>query len=163
MAKRQRTQPGTGTGRNPRGRFERTIDNVERDAHAARLRAANMSWRQIADVLDYTDESSARRAAQRALDAVPVDAAEQLRAVENVRLDYLLEKLAPGIDAGDVPAIEAARKISESRRRLYGLDGPIQVNLTETTQADLAMQDIVNEAKAKAAAERAKATGEHAH
>lgn len=157
---KQRARSGTGTGRSPRGKFERTIENVERDAHAARLRAANMSWRQIADVLDYADESSARRAAQRALDAVPVEAAEQLRAVENARLDYLLEKLAPGIDGGDVPSIESARKISESRRRLYGLDGPIQINMTETSQADLAMQDMLNEAKMKAATERAKVAGD---
>lgn len=90
----------------------------------------------------------------------PVWTADQIRQIEDERLSRLLAALAPAIEAGDVPAIESARKLSESRRRLYGADGPVQVNVTETTQADLAMQDMLNEAKMRASAEHAKAAGD---
>lgn len=90
----------------------------------------------------------------------PVWTADQIRQIEDERLSRLLAALAPAIDAGDVPAIESARKLSESRRRLYGTDGPVQVNVTETTQSDLAVQDMLNEAKMRAATERAKVTGD---
>lgn len=160
MGKPRKPTATAGPGHSRTGSFVRTIENAEQDTQAARLRATGMSHAQIARVLGYADESGARRAVQRALAAVPVEAVEELRTLEAARLDHLLERLAGGIDAGDVPAIESARKISESRRRLFGLDGPIQINMTETTQADLAMQDMLNEARAKAAAERAKASGD---
>lgn len=160
MGRQSRRRTAAGPGRSRTGEFTRTVDNAERDAHAARLRAGNLSFREIAEQLGYLDESGARRAVQRALAAVPVDAVEELRALENARLDHLLEKLAAGIDKGDVASIETARKISESRRKLYSADGPIEVNITQTTQQDLAIQDLISTAKARATAEKAQIAGD---
>lgn len=84
---------------------------------------------------------------------------EELRVTAHARLLRLLRALEPGIENHDPASIKEARMLDESIRRLYGTDGPIQVNVTETTQADLAIQDALSAAKASAAIEKAKITG----
>lgn len=53
-------------------------------------------------------------------------------------------------------AVDRLVRISESRRKLCGLDAPVKVQadvqVTETTQEDLELQELLREAKAKAAA-----------
>jgi hypothetical protein len=62
-------------------------------------------------------------------------------------------------------AVDRLVRISESRRKLCGLDAPVKVQadvqVTETTQEDLELQELLREAKAKAAAsaERIRAMG----
>lgn len=65
--------------------------------------------------------------------------------------------------------IATALRISESRRKLVGLDAPVKVQadvqVTETTQEDLELQELIQEAKAKADtahAERMRMMGEQA-
>jgi hypothetical protein len=86
---------------------------------------------------------------------------EEVRTTEHARLLRLLRALEPGVEQHDPVAIREARLISESLRKMYGADGPIEITVTETTQADLAVRDMINEAKARAAAEREKITGGH--
>ncbi|MFE9391697.1 hypothetical protein [Streptomyces sp. NPDC006784] len=52
---------------------------------------------------------------------------------------------------------EQRRKISESLRKLFGADAPQQfeASITETTQQDLELRQMIDEAKAKVAAEEA--------
>jgi hypothetical protein len=53
-------------------------------------------------------------------------------------------------------AVDRLVRISESRRKLCGLDAPVKVQadvqVTETTQEDLELQELLRDAKAKAAA-----------
>lgn len=85
----------------------------------------------------------------------------ELRRIEDERLDYLLERLAPAIEEGDVKAIEAARKISESRRRLYGADGPVAVNVSvEETPTDREVAELFAQAEAFLASEERKVYGD---
>jgi hypothetical protein len=55
-------------------------------------------------------------------------------------------------------AIDRLVKISESRRKLLGIDAPVKthVEVTETTQQDLEIQELIREAQARAAAGKAK-------
>jgi hypothetical protein len=53
--------------------------------------------------------------------------AEEYREMELDRLDGLLHALQRKIRRGDAFAIEVARKLSESRRKLLGLDAPMKV------------------------------------
>jgi hypothetical protein len=57
---------------------------------------------------------------------------------------------------------ESRRRTSESIRRLLGLDMPVKVDatVTETTQVDIELAELVREAKAKNAAEEAAIKGE---
>jgi hypothetical protein len=55
-------------------------------------------------------------------------------------------------------AIDRLVRISESRRKLLGIDAPIKthVEVTETTQQDLEIQELIREAQVRAAAGKAK-------
>jgi hypothetical protein len=146
-----------GRGRN--GRFVRTEETAERDAKALRLRAQGLSVKEIAARLEFAEPSSASKAISRALAAVPAEAAAELRAVEAVRLDALLAQLQPGIEEGDAKAITEARKISESRRRLFGLDGPVTVHMVTTGSPEV-LREQIEAKKAQILEERARAAGE---
>jgi hypothetical protein len=79
--------------------------------------------------------------------------AEQLRAIECERLDLYLSRLRVRIDKGDTSAIQTALRISERRSKLLGLDMPQRIEASvsshEVTQADIELQELIREAKAK--------------
>lgn len=59
--------------------------------------------------------------------------AEQAKALELDRLDYLLTKLHPGIEVGDPKSIAAAIRISEQRAKYLGLHAPVKSEQTVIT------------------------------
>jgi hypothetical protein len=83
---------------------------------------------------------------------------ERFRKIEMVPMLIVDDKKILG-------AVDRLVRISESRRKLCGLDAPVKVQadvqVTETTQEDLELQELIREAKAKAAAsaERIRAMG----
>lgn len=133
------------------GRFVTTIDHNQRAAQAARLRAKGWSYQRIADELGYADKSGAWVAVQRVLKETIAEPAEELRQMERDRLDHLAEAAwavlerqhvtvsngrivsldgAPLPDDGPVlQAIDRLLRISESRRKLEGLDAPSRVSV----------------------------------
>jgi hypothetical protein len=153
----QTGQPTAGDGRTRGGdgRFIRTVEGVEKDAEAARLRGAGHNFDAIAERLGYANAGGAYKACMRALSAVPVEAANELRTLESERLDHLLLSLETAINDGDVKAITEARKISESRRRLHGLDGPVKVAVSVDGGVPEAYREQLEAARARVAAERA--------
>lgn len=138
-----------GRPRNSQGRFVVRAETGDRDARACRLRVQGLSYDQIAEALGFSDRSGARRAVQRALAATVREDAQELVALEAERLDDLTRnlqrviiarhysltpsgQLARNPDTGELladygPVIAAARElrqVSESRRKLLGLDAP---------------------------------------
>jgi hypothetical protein len=140
-------EPARGTN----GKFTRTIEGTERDAEAARLRATGKSYRQIAAELGC-DVHTAHDAVTRAIATVVAEPAEAAIHFELDRLDRLhraamqvLERHhvtvsngkvieldgQPLLDDGPVlSAIDRLVRISESRRKLLGLDQPAKMNVT---------------------------------
>jgi hypothetical protein len=141
------TPAGDSPGRGKNGQFTRSVDTVERDSLAARLRARGTSYRVIAEKLRYSNESGAYKAVQRALAAVPVEDVGELRALESARLDELAERLwgvlnvkypheVAGrmvVDQDDKPigdpaiviaAVDRLMRISQQRAKLLGLNVP---------------------------------------
>lgn len=86
------------------------------------------------------------------LEAVTEWRAKRVRTMELARLDRMLKSLWPAIDVGDVQAINAGIKISESRRRLMGVDlspePTPQVNLNVLSINDPKMQVILQSSDA---------------
>jgi transposase len=76
---------------------------------------------------------------------------EEIRKQEVDRLLRYLDRLDERIDDGDDKAISLAIKISERLCKMLGADMPTQVEVskTETTQVDLALQDLINRQKAQ--------------
>lgn len=52
------------------------------------------------------------------------ESVDQLRELENLRLDHMQSRLAEKVEKGSVPAVRAALSIMERRARLNGLDAP---------------------------------------
>lgn len=132
-------------------RYERTILTAEQDAQAAQLRAKGKPYREIAEIVGIS-KGGAYKAVQRAIAAVPVEAVNELRAIECARLDAVIARLWDIVDADHPyvsngrrfddlsdagPVIHALTQIvrtSESKRRLLGLDAPTRQTLTVVTE-----------------------------
>lgn len=85
--------PGNTRPHDRTGRFIRSIDTVERDAEACRLRANGHTYQHIAEQLGYSNKGDAHHAVQRALKATVAEPAEDVRRMELARLDAELERL----------------------------------------------------------------------
>lgn len=172
--------PHDQNARRADGRYIPTQEAAERAAEAARLKAENprMTYQEIAERVGYHDKAGAWRAIERCRQAVYRAAGQELFEAEAAHLDDLyvaaLEILErdhvtvshgriitdetgqPILDDGPkLAAIRELRMLRESFRRLYGLDRPVKVDatVTEVTQQDLELQEMLRTAKAKMQAE----------
>ena len=127
------------------GEFESSPEGMRLAAEAADLRARRMSYRQIAEHQGCSI-STAHDRVKRALAAIPVEAVDHLRSVELEHLDSLARVLlliTPATSGATrterIQAVRELRQISESRRKLLGLDAPTNINLlvTDTMQAEI--------------------------
>lgn len=136
-------------GRDGHGRYTKSLEGAERDAEAARLHAAGLSYREVGEQLGLT-KWAALRAVQRAVRAVVQDAGEEVLRLHIGRLEYLYEKAVEVLETDHVlvshgrivkdddgntltdtapklAAIREARSSLESFRRLVGMDKPAKV------------------------------------
>lgn len=109
---------------------EQQIAAAARQLEALRLRRQGKAYSEIAQELGYKSGSGAHAAVKGALKKTLQEAADDLRKIENARLDAMLLALWPAIEKGDARAIAAAVKISERRAKLNGLDEPAAVDVT---------------------------------
>jgi len=134
------------------GKYTRSLTTAKRDAEAANLRSKGYSYTRIAETLGYSDRGSAHHAVKRVLELTVQEAGEELRQVERERLDRLseaawavLERQHVTVSNGrivsldgqplpdDAPvlaAIDRLLRISESRRKLEGLDAPTKTHVS---------------------------------
>ncbi len=136
------------------------MNTAERDAQAARLRATRrLSYRAITAEMGYGSVSRAYEAVQRAITSAPVESGAELRKVELDHLDELTARAWAVIGAehlvvngqgvvewngdtltDDGPKLAAIRllvTISESRRKLLGLDAEQKVSLSGGVRYEL--------------------------
>lgn len=153
--------------RDATGRPIRTLAQAERDGWAAGQRSLGRSYRAIATDLDIS-VSTAYECVQRAFRATLAEPAEQARAVELARLEVMHDKAmevlegkhitvshgkivmlsgAPLPDDGPVlAAINTLVRVSESRRKLLGIDAPAQIEHTGGVRYEvvgIAPEDLV--------------------
>lgn len=132
-------------------RTERTVVTAEKDAKAAHLRAMGKPYRAIAAELGMS-VSGCYIAVQRAIAAVPVEAVNELRAIECQRIDAVIARLwdvveasHPYVSNGKVfydledagPVISALSQILRAgaeKRKLLGLDAPARQTITVITE-----------------------------
>lgn len=85
------------------------------------LRIAGATFQQIADKLGYANKSSAYRAVVRGMTETQRPPADELRMLESMRLERLLLAVWHEAMAGDLKAVDTARRIVMDRARLLGL------------------------------------------
>ena len=126
----------------------RSAKTAARDAEALKLRLDGMTFPQIADQLGFASKGHAFTAVRRALaDSYRIERAEAVR-VEQDRLDMLTRAFTRVMDApGQDPQMVvtaglALLRVSESRRRMLGLDAPprrrIEVITEDAVDAEIA-------------------------
>jgi hypothetical protein len=103
---------------------------ADRRFRVGALRAAGHSFREIARRLRCGTQTAHDdyKAWMAELQVQRVQLGEDFVAMECERLDKMLWALDPRIEAGDVYACDVARKISESRQKLLGLDAPTKIS-----------------------------------
>ena len=95
-------------------------------ARVKRVRAVQLliegrNYDEIARAVGYSHRGSAHHAVATALAAREVEAVDELRALEQVRLDQLQSSMWPLAMAGDLAAITVVLRIIDMRCRLLGL------------------------------------------
>ncbi|NUP47540.1 MAG: hypothetical protein HOW97_09555 [Catenulispora sp.] len=153
--------------RTSQGRFIRGKDEIEHDAEAARLRGEGLSYAAIGKRLGIS-KSHAWEAVQRAFRDTLREPADQARAVELARLEAahdaamaVLEREHLAISHGrvvegpdgtplvdDAPILQAINtimRLSESRRRLLGLDAPQRTEVIPISVIDEEIRLLTDE------------------
>ncbi len=125
-----------GRKRNPNDAASpRNLKRQDRHIAAAELRKQGLPFGEIARQVGYANASGAYKAVQSVKDSGRRDAGEELitreadtleEAMTHVRIVML------GADDGDlvVKAAHAIARLSESRRKLFGLDAPTRTDIT---------------------------------
>jgi hypothetical protein len=116
-----------------------------RDAEALRLYTSGLTYTQIAEQMGWRSKSASHQAVRRALaDQYRLPQAEAIR-VEEQRLDMLTRAFTrilagQGDDGLVIQAGLALMRVSESRRKLLGLDAPAR------RRVDVITEDVIDSA-----------------
>jgi hypothetical protein len=110
------------------------VATEDKTAEALRLRRAGASFRAVGDALGVS-HTQAQRLVEHGLARIATPDAIELRAAELALLDELQQALRPRWANGDPAAISAAVRLSESRRKLLGIDADTSLRIDVTTQS----------------------------
>ena len=105
----------------PRGRAPKP-QVLDKEHRVVSLRREGLTWDLIAKEVGYASPSGASDAYYRASYRVVQEDLEQIRQLENERLDFLFNAVWDNALAGDYKAVEACLKIMTRRAKLLGLD-----------------------------------------
>ena len=105
------------------------IATQEKRAQALSLRKAGATYEQIGQHLGVTKQRAAQMVRE-AMDATIREPADNLRALEDQRLDDLLRGLYAQAVKGDLGAIDRILRIMERRAKLLGLDAPVRTEVS---------------------------------
>lgn len=102
---------------------------LERQRRVLELRKAGVTFAVIAEEVGYSSPQAAHRAFKAAMDELIQEPAMDLRTIQIERLNYALMKVWPGVQAGDLKAIDSMLRIQERLDRLMGTEAPSQVDV----------------------------------
>ena len=108
----------------------RKAEMLAKRTQALTYRLAGMSYGQIAEACGYTEAAQARNMIMAALRETVSAQVDDLRELENMRLDRQLAAIWTQVLAGDISAGSLALRLSERRAKLNGLDRPTAVTVT---------------------------------
>lgn len=117
----------------------RSHEVLQRYEEVVRLRSMGLSFQQIADRTGYAGRQGAMEAYKQAIKMWGGEAVEELRTIENERLDHLWRTVMGQLETAQrqqedpstiMQIVNSALNISKRRSALYGIDAPRQVELT---------------------------------
>lgn len=150
-------------GRGGAPRLVNRVSIAEEQVKCYELRLTGMSIEAIAKATGIA-RSTVHDRIQSEIAARVLPLADEVRKMELDRLDRWLAKLDAQIAEDRYVArnVEVAVRVSERRAKLLGLDAPekIEATVTEVTQEDIALAELVAEAQMQAANAEARIRGE---
>lgn len=114
----------------------------QRRVEAVSMRLAGLSFTQIAERMNIT-EGSARTMVKRSLSKAENRNADEMRELENARLDRAQAAIWPQVLKGDTKAINTYLQISTARRQMNGLNAASKVDISLSVQQE--MDQALNE------------------
>lgn len=123
---------------------QRRIEAKERALKALELRKKGFRYEQIAQQLGYSNRGSAHKAVMKELNLLAkecLEEAAQVRDLELQRLDDLFLAAWKAIADGSESAIDRALRVSESRRKLMGLDAAQKVDVNGIAELHFDRED----------------------
>ena len=123
----------------PKVQTNRTPEVLNKYEEVIRLRTLGLSFQMIADRVGYAGRSGAKEAYSQAIKMWGGEAVEELRVIENERLDHLWRTVMGQLETAQkqqedpstiMQIVNSALNISKRRSALYGVDAPRQVELT---------------------------------
>jgi hypothetical protein len=123
---------------------QRRIEAKERALKALELRKKGVRYEQIAQQLGYSNRGSAHKAVMKELELLAKgcrEEAAQVRDLELQRLDDLFLAAWKAIADGSESAIDRALRVSESRRKLMGLDAAQKVDVNGIAELHFDRED----------------------
>jgi DNA-binding PucR family transcriptional regulator len=117
---------------------------LDKESAVVALRREGRTWQEIARSIGYASASGASDAYARASSRVVAEGIDELRALENDRLDALHTAVWDKALEGDYKALEIVLKIMDRRSRLLGLDQPARKQV-EVTQPGYTAESIDTE------------------
>jgi len=117
---------------------------------AYRMNRQGMSYTDIAAELGTTPNqiyNAVRHRFKQEASFLGEDEREMLLMMENERFDYMLSKLWPQIEYGDIKAIQTALQISRERRAWNHMDTPLSTSTTQVLVVGGATDDYIEKLK----------------
>jgi transposase len=119
-----------------KGVVARRIEDRARRVEALSLRLAGFSLEQIADRMELSI-SGVRDLVNRTLERAENTGVEEMRDIENARLDRAQAAIWDKVLRGEEKAVDTFLRISQRRARLNGLDMPTKVDLTMSIKQEM--------------------------
>lgn len=125
--------------------------HAQRRVEAMTLRLAGLTYQQIAERMDLS-ESGAYDLVKRSFRYVETDTVDEMRQLENDRLDRAQAAIWPKVLRGEESAISTFLSISGQRARINGLNSPTKVDIsvgvrTEMESALNQLEELVMDAE----------------
>lgn len=114
----------------------RQTENKARRAQALSLRLSGFSWEEIGRHLNIST-SGAKSLVERTMEQATGRQVEEMRSIENARLDKAQTAIWQRVLQGDDFAIDRFLKISAQRARINGLNAPMKVDLNVSVKHEM--------------------------
>lgn len=126
----------------------KSLERLERTERAVELRRRGFTYREIARELRVTLKAAHKLVtdAFKATQRHAREATEELKQLQDERLESMYRSLAARIEKGDARAIEVGIKLLERQSRLHGLDAPAKAE-TSVTFRHLSDAELLDEAR----------------
>jgi hypothetical protein len=124
----------------PRGRAPKP-QVLDKEHRVVSLRREGLTWDLIAKEVGYASPSGASDAYYRASYRVVQEDVEQIRHLENERLDFLFNAVWKSALEGDHKAVDSCLRIMARRAKLLGLDNRPVTKVSFTNETDFSDLD----------------------